>query len=502
MASVGVHASQKLVVANIGDVVKLDSAFVTDVQSASVANQIFERLAKFDKNGVPEPALATSWETSEDGLVWTFFLREGVTFHDGTPFNAAAVKYTFDRMKDPALASPGAGDVKIVENIVALDEFTVQFHLERPSAAFISTSIMSIRSGIVSPAAAEKFGEDFSFNPVGTGPFKFVEWEPDSHVTLAKNAQYWAGAPLLDEVVFRPIPEAATQMIELETGGVDLAFRVGPNDVGRIESNPNLQLFSTPDYNARYIFFQTQKAPTDNILVRHAISHAIPVDLILEAFLSNIAVQIDGVMPDVSWAAFSPETKFEYDLDKAKALLAQAGYTEKNNQGYLVQDGQEFFLEIYSPDGRYPMDKEIAAVIQQSLQDIGIRSEIKVLEWGAYLAAVDAGEHQLCILGWSQSTGEPANMYGTQFKSHAIGGWANAMFYNNPKVDELLIQGEIESDMEKRAVIYKEIQEIIASDAPMIPLYSELLMYAAQNYVKGYNHSPSGFDLTTVYIDK
>ncbi len=494
--------AQRLVIANIGDVVKLDPAYVTDVQSSTVSNQIHERLAVYDESGEPQPALAVSWEASEGGQVWTFYLREGVTFHDGTPFNAEAVKYTFERLRDPEMASPGAGDISIVDTITVIDDFTVQFTLERPSAAFLSTSIMATRSAIVSPAAAEEYGQDLSNHPVGTGPFKFVEWQPDSHVLLQANVDYWGGAPLLSEVMFKPIPEATTQLVELETQGVDFILRVGSTDFNRIQDNPDLQIFSTPDFNARYIFFQNQKFPFEDKNIRYAVSHAIPVDDIVTAFLQNVAVRIHGVMPESSWAAHTPSKLFDYDVDKAKEYLAASGWTETNSQGYLEQDGVELSVEIYTPDGRYPMDKEMATVIQQSLGDIGIRGEIKVLEWGAYLAAVDDGEHQLCILGWSQSSGEPATMYGPQFKSHAIGGWANAMFYHSDAVDALLLQGEEETDMEARIAIYQEVQEIIAVDAPMIPMYSEYLTYAAQNHVQGYNHSPAGFDLTTVYLDK
>lgn len=489
----------ELVIANVADVIKMDPAYITDSPTSTVAYQIFERLGSFDEQGAVQPGLATSWEVSEDGMAWTFYLKEGIKFHDGTPFNAGAVKYTFERIMDPAMASPGAGDMENVEAIEVVDDYTVSFQLKRPSAAFLTQVLMSSRAGIVSPQAAQKFGEDFSFNPVGTGPFKFSQWEPDNHVTLVKNEDYWNGPPLLDKVVFKPIPEASTQLLELETGGVDMILRVGPNNINRIENSSNLVLHSTPHFNARYVFFNTQRAPMDDIALRQAISHAVPVDLILEAFLQDIAVRTHGVLPAASWAYHQPSTLFDYDPEKAVQVLLEAGYVQ-NNQGFFTKDGEQIVLDLYSPDGRYPMDKEIAAVIQESLQEIGIKAEISVLEWGAYLAAVDGGVPHLSILGWNQSTGEPANMYGPQFKSHAMGGWANAMFYEKPEVDELLIQGETESDLEKRIAIYQEVQEIIASDAPMIPMYSENLIYATNSKVKGYIHSAGGFDLKNVYI--
>ncbi len=496
----GLAADQRLVIANVSDVVKMDPAYVTDAPTAIVSNLMFERLARFDDEGIAQPALAESWEISEDGLVWTFHLRDDVVFHDGTPFNAEAVKYTFDRLKDPEMASPGASDVQIVQEIRVDGEFTVSFHLERPSAAFMNTSIMSTRSAIVSPTAAEEWGEDFSFNPVGTGPFMFKEWEPDSHVSLVGNPDYWGGAPLLDEVVFRPIPEAATQLIELETGGVDMVLRVRANDLQRVADDPNLVLYSTPDYNARYVFYNVSREPMGELSLRQAISHAIPVDMILEAFLGDAVMRTDGVLPTVSWAYHSPSTQYEYDVDKAKAILEEAGW-EWDGQGRLLWNGSPLVLDLFTPDGRYPMDKEIAAVLQQSVADLGITAEISVMEWGAFLSAVDAGEPHMSILGWSQATGEPATMYGPQLKSHEQGGWANAMFYENPELDELLIQGEIETDFETRLEIYRQAQEIVARDVPMLPMFSENLIYAANQRVRGYNHSPAGFRLDTVYIE-
>ncbi len=491
---------QKLVIANVSDVVNMDPAYLTDAPTSTVAYLMFERLARFDEDGIAQPALAESWDVSDDGLLWTFHLRDDVLFHDGTPFNAEAVKYTFDRIRDEEMASPGASDVQIVEEITVEDEFTVSFSLEFPSAAFLYTAIMSTRSGIVSPTAAEEWGQDFSLNPVGTGPFKFSEWEPDSYVRVVRNEDYWGDVPLLDEVEFRPIPEAATQMIELETGGVDMVLRVRAGDLERVQANPDLTLYSTPDYNARYVFYNVSREPMDQLALRQAISHAIPVDMILEAFLGEAVIRTYGVMPEVSWAYHVPEHTYDFDPELAQEILEAAGW-EYDSAGRLLYDGEPLVLDLYSPDGRYPMDKEIAAVIQQSLEEIGIGAEISVLEWGAYLSAVDGGVPHLSILGWSQATGEPATMYGPQLKSQEEGGWANAMFYSNPELDALLVEGEIETDLEKRTAIYVEAQEIVAADVPMLPMFSENLIYAAGNHVKGYQHSPAGFQLSTVYIE-
>lgn len=503
VASMAVNAAgpMTMTIANQADVVKMDPAYTTDTPTSNVTNQIFDRLVQRDNKGIVIPGLASSWTVSKDMLVWTFHLRKDVVFHDGTPFNARAVKFTFDRLKDPAMASPGAKDVKGIKEVVVKDDYTVEFVLASPNVAFLDMIIMSQRCAIVSPAAVQKWGKDFTSHPVGTGPFKFSEWVPDTRVVLVRNEKYWQGAPKLDRLVFRPIPDAATQLVELETGGVDMILKVLPTDLAKVKANRNLRLFSVPDFAALYVFMNCQKAPFDDVNVRRAINTAIPVSKILQAFLRDSAVALDSALPKASWAYTRPRTQYPYNRAKAADMMKKAGWVDTDKDGILEKNGKKFEVTLYTPDGRYQMDKEIAGVVQEELKKIGIKVNIKVLEWGAYLDAVDAGEHDLCILGWSQSHPEPTYFLNYQFKKHPD-GWANDAFYEDNEATALLNKGETTVDREQRKAIYAEFLEHVAKDAPFVPLYSANLTFAARTWVKGYVHNVGNFNLFKVTIQK
>lgn len=486
-----------LTVANVADAVKLDPAFVTDTPTETVTNQIFDRLVRRDRDGNIVPGLATNWDVSTDGTAWVFRLRKGVKFHDGTPFNAEAVVFAYTRLKDPDLASPGAKDVMCIKEIKALDELTVRMTLTDPQAGFLDRIVMCNRTAIVSPSAVRKWGKDFAAHPVGTGPFKFAEWIPDTRVVLARNEDYFLGAPKLERLVFRPIPDAETQLIELETGGVDMILKVQPSNIERLKNSKNLTLHSLPDYSACYIFMNCSKFPFNDVRVRKAMNHAIPVDQIRNVMLKDAVAPLDSALPTSTWAYSRPETRYDHNPKKAAAFLKEAGFV-LNKQGILEKDGKPLAITFYSPDGRYLKDKEIASVTQEALRELGIKVSIKVMEWGAYLSAVDGGEHEMCLLGWSQGHPDPSYFLDYQFKSQASGGWANDMFYDDPVVDDLLTKAAGMLEPDARKPLYHQVLEQIAKNAPMIPVYSAKLTYATGSWVKGYEHSVSTFDLLGV----
>jgi len=247
----------ELVIANIADVLRMDPMLITDVPTATIAYQIFDFLVRYNHETKQyEPGLAISWEASEDAKTWTFKLRKGVKFHDGTPFNAEAVKFTIDRVLDPQSKSPLSQDFRDnVESVEVIDEYTVVFHLKNPLASFLDRIIRNQGAMIVSPTAVKKYGDDFSNHPVGTGPFMFKEWIPGERVVLVKNPDYWGGAPMIDTLIFKPMPESAAQVAALQAGQVDVILSIPKESLEILEKDPNIKVYKMPGYTTFGIVF-------------------------------------------------------------------------------------------------------------------------------------------------------------------------------------------------------------------------------------------------------
>lgn len=353
-----------------GDSVSLDPITVTDGESFKVTKNVFDTLINFGEQDTEiEPALATEWEAAEDGLSYTLTLREGVKFHDGTDFNAEAVVANFDRWaagdadKFPYYQSMfgGFGDDEghVIESVEATGDHEVVFTLKRPQAPFLKNLAMS-PFGIASPTAFEAAGDSFGDNPVGTGPFKFVEWNRNDTVRIEKFDDYWVeGEPKLDEVVFRSIPDNSARLNALMSGEIDLADGITPSDAPAIESNENLQIYERPSMNVGYLGMTVTREPFDDPLVRQALNHAINKQAIVDAFFEGRADVAKNPMPPVISGYNDSIDPYEYDPEKAKELLAEAG----------LEDGFEMELwampvpRPYMPDGQ-----KVAEAIQSDLE--------------------------------------------------------------------------------------------------------------------------------------
>lgn len=480
---------QTLVFGRGGDSVSLDPAIVTDGESFKVTENIFETLLNFgEQDTTVNPGLAKEWEVSEDGLTYTFHLQEGVKFHDGTDFNAEAVVKNVERWKGGAeekfyyfhsmFKSEGEDIIKSVE---AVDDYTVVFTLSRPQAPFLKNIAMS-PFGIASPTAFESAGDAFGDNPVGTGPFKFVEWKRNDSITVEKNEDYWQeGLPKLDKIIFRSIPDNSARLNALTTGEIDLADGINPSDAATVESNAELQLIERPSMNIGYLGLTTTRKPFDNALVRQAVNYAIDKQAIVDAFFQGRAEVAVNPMPS-SISGYNEEIEgYPYDPEKAKELLAEAGY-----------DGEEIELwampvpRPYMPDGQ-----KVAEAIQKNLADVGIPSRIVTFEWATYLEKAKNGEADAFLLGWTGDNGDADNFLYTLLDKDTIGS-NNYTYYSNEEVHELLISAQSETNEEKRNELYKQAQAIIHEDAPWVPLAHSTPLLAAKKGVTDYFPHPTG----------
>lgn len=455
-----------------GDSVGLDPALEEDGESFKVCDNIYDTLIHYkDGSTEIEPGLATSWESSEDGLTWTFHLRKGVTFHDGTPFNAEAVLFSLNRQHDKTHAFHDVGGsyvywiatglAEIVDKITAVDEFTVQIHLKTAYSPFIYTIAITSFS-IVSPTAVKELGDEYSNNPVGTGPFKFVQWDRGDKIVLAANENYWGGRPKLDRVIFRSIPDNAVRLIELQRGGLHAMEFPNPDDLQQIQDDETLELLSQPGTNIGYLAMNMDKPPLDNLKVRLAINHAINKSEIIKHLYQGLGIPAKNPIPPTMWSYDDTIEDFDYNPKLAKRLLAEAGYPN----GFETTLWALPVPRPYIPDGR-----ELAEVLQSELRNIGIETKIVTYDWGTYLEKTKNGEHDMAMLGWSADLGDPDNFfYFLLSKSSAEKPAGNIAFYRSDAMQNVLEQARSISDKDKRISLYKQAQQIFHKDVPWVPL--------------------------------
>ncbi|GAA4706049.1 ABC transporter substrate-binding protein [Brevibacillus fulvus] len=490
---------KQLIVGRGADSPGLDPITVTDGESYKVTENIMETLVNFEEtNTNVVPGLAESWEVSPDGLTYTFKLRQGVKFHDGSDFNADAVKFNFDRWMDKSnpLHNPEGfqyyndmfGGYKgdeghVIKSVDVVDPSTVKFTLNRPLAPFIADLAMS-PFAIASPKALQEMGpEKFNEHPVGTGPFKFVEWKRNDTITLEKNPDYWnKGYPKVDKLVFKVIPENSARLTALTSGEIDLMDGLNPDDAETVKSNPDLQLILRPSMNIGFLGFNTEKKPFDNPKVREAIAYAVNKPALVEAFWNGLGQPAKNPLPPSIWGYNDDIKDREFNLDKAKQLLAEAGFPN----GFKTTFWAMPVPRPYMPDGQ-----KIAEAIQQDLKQIGVETEIVTMEWATYLEKTRKGEQDMFLLGWNGDNGDPDNFLYTLLDKNNIGSNNNTR-YNNEEVHQLLIKAQSAVTQEEREKLYKQAQEIIFKDVPMVPIAHSEPALAASAKVINYKPHPKG----------
>lgn len=465
-----------LVVAVGSDATEIDPHLGADIPSANVYhNKIFETLVKQDENMEFQPGLATDWNRVDD-LTWEFTLREDVTFHDGEPFNAEAVKANLERVVDEDVASPRADLFNMISDINVVDDHTLELVTEYPFSPLLA-NLAHYAGGMISPQAIEDYNGEDPLDPVGTGPFEFDSRESGSEITLVKNEDYWSDNVKVDEVNFLVVAENQTRMDMVETGDAHIAEPISVNNTSRVEQSENMNLYQSEGLGVDYLGFNIQKEPFDDKLVRQAINYAINTEQIVNHVYNGVGVYPEG---PIGPAVFGHDPDLEgygYDPERAQELLAEAGYS----------DG--FETTIWTNDDEARLD--VAENVQSQLAEVGIDVSVEVLEWGAYLDQTSTGEHDMFVLGWSNMTGDGDYNQYFLFHSDSIGGQGNRSFYENEEVDELIDEARRENDQEKRSELYSQVQEIEIEDAPMALLRHTEYVAAIHNGVEGFWLHPS-----------
>ena len=468
-----------LIIAELSDAQSLDPHGSNDVSSSNVQSNIYETLLVRDDSGNLAPGLAESWN-QVDELTWEFKLRSGVTFHDGEQFNAEVVKKNFDRLLDPDVASPRAHLFEMVTEVKVIDDNTVQFITEYPFSPLLA-HLTHNGGGIISPKSIDAdyaampgkdAGSVISVTPVGTGPFKFESWTPGTEIKLVKNADYWGTPANIDSVTIKVVPEMATRVAELQSGNAHIIGTVEPNQVANVNDSGVATVDDTASTSLTYIGFNTNKAPFDNPLVRQAISKAIDRQTLIDGIYEGFGIPAISALSPGIFGYTEDVTSMEFNIEEAKALLAEAGYA----------DG--FKTTIWTNDN--PVRQDVAVVLQEGLKELNIEVSIEVLEWGAYLEKTAAGEHDMFILGWSNSTGDADYGLYALFHSSQHGDPGNRSFYTNADVDALLDAGRREADQTARENIYKEALQKISDDSPVAFVIHPSILTGVSNKVTGF----------------
>jgi ABC-type transport system substrate-binding protein len=482
-----------LVFARSGDAVGLDPAREDDGESFYIADNVYETLVEF-KPGTTDivPGLAEKWVAAPNGLEYTFYLRKGVKFHDGTDFNADAVLYSLSRQFKPDHPAFGFGPWKywgymsmndIIQDVVKVDDLTVRITLKKPEAPFIANLAMNF-AAIVSPTAATAAGADFTNKPVGTGPFKFVSWVKDDNIVLERFTGYWGQKAYLDRVIFKVVPDATARYLALKAGEVDMIDFPNPADLAAIESDPNLKAVSQAGLNVGYLALNTQKKPFDNKIVRQAINYAINKKEILDAVYGKLGTAAKNPLPPTMWSYNQNTQPYPYDPNMAKKLLAEAGLAS----GFSTTLWAMPVSRPYNPNAR-----KVAEIMQAQLAAVGIKAEIVSYEWGTYLDKTDHGEHDMALMGWTGDNGDPDNFLWVLLSAPAAEVPAgNIAFWKNAQFTEVIKQAKETSDVVRRTQLYTQAQEIFREEAPWVPIAHSVVVEPMKKSVEGFVLSPLG----------
>ncbi len=468
------------------------------------SRQIFDGLVGFKRGTTQiEPLLAESWEVSDDGLVYTFHLREGVTWHttdNFTPtreFNADDVLYTFRRQMNPDHpfheVSGGTYEYfnamsmgELIDRIEKVDDYTVKFHLTRPEAPFIANLGMDFAS-IQSKEYADKMmaagtPEKVDLQPVGTGPFQLVQYRKDAVIRYKAHPDYWRGKAAIDNLIFAITPDNSVRWQKLRAGECHVMPYPNPADLDAMRANEDIELMSQEGLNVGYLAFNTKKEPFGNVKVRQALNMAVNKQAIIDAVFQGAGKIAKNPIPPTIWSYNEDVEDYPYDPEKARALLEEAGYGD----GFETDIWAMPVQRPYNPNAR-----RMAELIQSDWAKVGVEAEIVSYEWGEYLARTRRGEHQTVLLGWTGDNGDPDNFLYVLLGCDAVDGANRARWCYEP-FNDLLVEAKQTTDRDKRTELYEEAQVVFKEQAPWITIAHSIVFEPVRNEVENYKIDPLG----------
>ena len=462
------------------DAVSLDPHVINDEISIRAAAHIYESLVKQDENLEIVPSLAETWENKSDTEI-IFHLKKGIKFHNGEEMKASDVKFSLER----AMAQPIVmGSFHAIDSVEAVDDYTVSVKLNQPYAEIMDV-LSGVSASIVSEKAVSEYGDEFGVNPVGTGAMKLKEWMQNDYIVLEAFEEYHGGKPLTTTISIKIIPEGTMRNVQLKAGHIDFSYMVQPTDVDAVLANKKLKTESELMTDVVYVSINTEKEPFDNLKVRQALSHAADKESIKTVVLEENGAVAHTMLPSDNKDAVNDFVPYPYDIEKAKALLAEAGYP----------DGFKANMYVHGDS-----HNKAATVLQSDFSAIGVELEVNLIEKATILDQANNGKADMVILSHGVPGNTDATLYNL-FHSSVTPGAGNKSRYKNAEVDKLLEAARAEYDDDARSEIYKEAQRIIMADAPVIPLYTQEKYYGMTKFFEGYKIYKNGrHDLSNAYV--
>ncbi len=489
---------------SIGDASYLNPVLATDTSSGTINNLVYNGLVKYDKDLNLIGDLAKSWKISEDKLVITFYLHENVKWHDGIPFTANDVKFTYEQLINPKVKTPYSSKFEEVSVVEVIDEYTLRITYKEP----FSPGLSSWGMGIIPRHIFQK--GDFNTHPanqrpIGTGPYIFKEWKRDEKIVLEANPEYFEGKPYIDKYVYRVIPDQAVEFLELKSGNVDM-MSLTPhqyqNETNSLQFQEQFNRFRYPNFVYTYLGYNLLNPLFKDKRIRQAIAYAINKEEIIQGVLLGLGKPATGPFPPLSWA-YNPAVKqYPYDIDKAKEILNEIGWKDTNNDGILDKNGKKFEFTITTNQGN-KMRALCAEIIQANLSKIGIKINIHIIEWSSFIHQyIDKKKFEAIILGWSLSL-DP-DCYNIWHSSQMKEDKYNFISYKNEEIDKLLVAGRRVFDQEKRKEIYYRIHALLAEEQPYTFLYVGDALQVVHNRFYGVKAAPSGIGYNFIkwYVPK
>ena len=464
------------------DVTSLDPHQGKETPAVEVTCQIFDTLVIVDpETNEIKPQIAESWE-QVDELTYVFKIRQGIKFHDGSDLTAEDVKFSLDRAINSAAVSY---IVNFIDTVTVDDEYTVTVKTKAPYAPTLRNLAIPF-AAIVPKAVVEADEAAFILNPVGSGPYKFVEWRQGDSITLKAFDDYYAGKPATENLIMKVIPETSQRSIALETGEIDLAYDLAVNDLPKIKESSELTVYEVPSLNCWYISMNMNKEPFNNPLVREALSYAIDRQTIIDTINAGSGEPADAIIAPGVFGYYSTGVR-EYDPEKAKELLAEAGYPDGFKTSLWVNDNQSRI--------------EMCQAIQNMFQQIGVECSIEVLEFGSYISRTTNGEHDMAYFGWTTSSADADYTYYSLEHSTQQGAAGNRSFIADPEVDALIEEARTNSDEETRKELYKELAIKLDEINNNIPVFYNSINVGASQKVEGFVMDANGYhNLDTVKV--
>lgn len=475
--------NRTLVVAQGVDATTLDPGMHAETPTGNVERQIFDTLIRIDADLQYQPSVATSWEAVDD-TTWAIVIRQGIKFHDGAELTAADVKYSIDRILDPANQSPQVSNLNAIKEVRLLGDYQLEIITAQPYPV-LPARLAGLR--VVPKHYVEQVGKDeFGQRPIGSGPYKLVSWVKDEAITLEANPDYWRGPAAIKQVVFQPIPEASSRVMALQAGQVDVAVNIPPDQVAQVDASKTAKTASVPSSRMIFIPFMNRQGPLADQRVRQALNYAVDVEGIIAGLLGGKGIPMTQTLSQMDFGYDDSLQPYGYDPERAKALLAAAGYPNG------------FKLTFTTPSGRYTMDKEVAEAVKSQLEAVGLQVELKPLEWGIYVDQIMT--HQLdtdlWLIGWGNSLFDADGTLYSWFRS------GQRFYYFDPsagqrrQLDDLLDQARTSLDRNQRGEYYRQALNILHDATPWLMLYQQMDIYGVSERV---NWTPRADEAIILY---